>query len=363
MLNAHLQTIRWQQANCIVDIVYIDDNDEGPAKDLLHGFAEPADPKPKDALYEVGSDSHRWSIDTFHWLAQQKQRLLDHARTAGYDALFLVDTDLLLAPDTLSSLLNTRKDVVSAVFWTSWQSGAPPLPQVWLSHPYGLSNGRWMEHEFLGALAGRQLVQVHGLGACTLIRSDAYERVGFLPLLSDLPSHGMWQGEDRHFSIRAARNHIELWADAWPDVWHCYTPKQRQLIPDQLDRLLKSIRQKALFGDLVSFTVEPLEEPNLVDYMAHVRGRMGQLRLLPKLEEALLEMEVGEDRFLNLEFPSWYELEPYRGRSKLVRVKLLGARQYTSHPDVHGIAEPLLRNTHISTAKFDAVGTNERDPV
>jgi hypothetical protein len=342
VLAAHLSALKWQSLKGVtVDLAFVCDNDDPASKQLLQDnakFVLPAGAKPSDAVYGVTSETHQWSVPTFHWLAREKQRLLDLAKAERYDALLLVDSDLLCSPDTLSSLWNTGKDVVSGVFWTKWTKDAPALPQVWLAHPYELQ-GRGVEaHEFLGALAERDLVRVAGLGACTLIRAGVLDRVAYWPLVEGLPTQGMWQGEDRHFCVRAERNHVELWADAWPDIWHCYRPEQRgfelqeKMYRDDEIYAERRLRHPPSPGDLVSFTIEPLEEQRLAGYVEHVRGRLGAIKVLPDIEKALLTMRAGDESIVRVYFPRWYEVPGYRGQPKLFRVKLLHCKPNASHP-------------------------------
>ena len=321
ILRAHLETMKWQSGDFRVDYLWIDDNADEDSSALLEGNGQTwkATPKPDTARYAVDSATHRWNVPTFHWLAGEKQRLLDYAKAEKYDAVFMVDSDLLLSPDTLNSLWHADRDVVSAVFWTRWTPDAPPLPQCWLSHPYELQ-GRGVEaHEYVQSLVDRQLVRVGGLGACTLFRARVFDRIAYAPLLDGLPEHGMWQGEDRHFAVRAERNRVEMWADAWPDVWHCYRPEDIPSIPAVMDRL-----SSFEVGDAVSFTVEPLEETRLPMHTEHVRGVVGRLKLVPALEDALRDLR-GE-AFVRLSFPYWWPVSDYRGRTKLVRVRMLGRK-------------------------------------
>jgi len=85
--------------------------------------------RPAGAEYVVAEDTHHWQVATFEWLAQQKQRLLDKAKEEGYDAIWLVDTDLLCGPETLQSLIDTGKPIISGVFWTRWQQEKTPRLQ------------------------------------------------------------------------------------------------------------------------------------------------------------------------------------------------------------------------------------------
>ena len=342
ILKAHLACLKWQTGKYDIDLAFVDDNDNAESSALLKDAAKyvlPADPKPQGAEYSVTSVTHNWTEPLFHWLAREKQKLLDLAKKERYDALLLVDSDLLISPDTLDSLWNTKKDVVSGVFYTKWQPDSPPLPQVWLQHPYNL-NGMGMEqHEFLGRLANRQVVRVGGLGACTLIRAAVLDRVAYWPLVEGLPQGGMWQGEDRHFCVRAQRNHVELWADAWPDIWHCYRPEDRtklrawQIMLEGLpDFCVESTAEGPHVGSLVSFSLEPLEEPQLAGYQEHVRGRLGAIRMLPQIDDELSTMRAGDERIIRLRFPTYYDVPNYRGQSRLVRIKLLHCKPFSEHP-------------------------------
>lgn len=334
VLKAHLKTMQWQQLrNVEVDFVYIDDSegleDASGSTILFDHECEvlQAGPRPQDATYEVAEGTHRWAVPTFYHLAREKQRLLDLAVERGYDAVFLVDTDLLLSPDTLQSLIDADKPIVSAVFWTKWGPNDPELPQVWQQHPYGFDGAGWTQSSFLRSLQRKSLVRVRGLGACTLIRADALIRgAAFWPLVEGLPEWGMWQGEDRHFCVRAERLHMPMYADAWPEVWHCYRPSQRAELEEQLERLERSVGERALSGDFVSFSVEPCEEPRLVHAKEFVRGRLGQLDVVAEIEAALREMSVGEERFVKVTFPADWPLPEYRGQTKILRVRLLSIR-------------------------------------
>lgn len=330
VLAAHLRTMRWQDADVELDLVYIDDSEEQHAaenRDHFHGAnvrrLEP-EARPDGASYRVDETTHHWAVPTFHFLAREKQRLLDLAVAERYDGIWLVDSDLLCARDTLRCLLEDEKPITSAVFWTQWTPDQPHMPQVWQRHPYGFDGAGWEAGEFLGALEARQLVKVRGLGACTLISTDALLKgAGFWPLLQGLPEEGMWQGEDRHFSIRAERAHIEMWADAWPKIFHCYRTTDRVAIPEMLDIL--AVPDDVKNGADVRFTIEPCEEPELALHVEHVRGRLGDMKVLNEIEEALRDMSVGDSRFVQIYYPPSWPIVEYRGAARTVRVRLLGA--------------------------------------
>ena len=337
ILAPHLERIKKLvlPSKTTVDLAYINDASPEAALKLLHDAgARVADafPKTSGEAYGVTEKTHIWNLPTFAWLAREKQRLLDLAVEEGYDAIFLVDSDLVLSEETLASLIAARKPITSAVFWTKWSPELPPMPQVWLQHPYemhGRSGVRFLQdHEFLGRLANRELVEVGGLGACTLIRTEAIRKgVGFFPLLEGLPTHGMWQGEDRSFCLRAAAAHVPLWADAWPDILHLYRPSDVEAHA-RTNWARPARKEKASLGDWVSFTLETLEELEVVrmDRREHLRGRVGRLRVLPEIERALLTTRAGDEQIVKVEFPSWWILEGYRGKTKHVLLRMLDVK-------------------------------------
>lgn len=362
-MSSHLKTVRAaaENSDADCDFLYYVDVSCAHAQELaltlsdLGVAAAFTDPKPEGADYAVSEATHLWREPTFYWLGAQKDKLLRYAEAQRYDYIWLTDSDLLVAPDTLRSLLAADKPVVSAVFWTRWQPDQPPLPQVWRTHPYGFDGMGERGDEFLKRLHDRELVRVRGLGACTLIRADVLPKLSFAPI-PNLPRDGMWQGEDRAFCLRAEAAHVELWADAWPDIFHVYRPSDQAAIPQvqqefsyRVEREDGSVRHcpgdgacacgewrcttfnpkgKPRIGDLISLTLEPLEEPALASFALHVRGRLGALELLPELEAQILSMRVGDEAFLALSFPAWYPIESYRTQKRLVRVRLLGAKPF-----------------------------------
>lgn len=344
-LRPHLSSVLSQRlpSHVVVDYLYVaDGNQPLVVLDELEIPSAFADPKDPEAEYATTEEGHHWNKPTFYWLGAQKQKLINHAAEGKYDAIFLVDSDLVLGEDTLSSLIAADKEIVSGVFWTKWTPTAPPLPQVWQEHPYEFQ-GRGVEaHEHLGGLAHRKLMKVGGLGACTLIRSSAFTKAQYYPPLPGLPETGMWQGEDRTFCISATRNHVELWADAWPDIFHMYRPSDVPKGKEFLAAHRANHKDKAEIGDLVSASLSPLEEPALVGYSYPFRGRLGAAQLLEDVENALLGMEVGDDKFVKVKFPIWWEVPEYQNKEKTIRVKLLGVKKFTFAPTLERHPEKLF---------------------
>jgi hypothetical protein len=344
VLAAYLRSLRALKApaECELRFGFIDDGSHAAQlAEIEPAILLPAEQRPPDAAYGVSNETHIWTIPTFEHLARQKQRLLNYACEAGYTHVFFVDSDLLLEPTTLLSLWETKGDIVSAVFWTSWQAGSQPMPQCWLSHPYGMAGLGTEEHEFVSALAERQVLRVIGGGACVLIATEAAQRgVCYHPRIPGLPQDNMWQGEDRTFALHAARLHERQLADGWPDVYHAYHPEQRtqEALEDAWSVLNAPRQLRAKYGDHISLTLEPLEDPQLAQSISSkpelrcVRGRLGGLKLAPEIEAAVIDMSPGDSRIIDIKHPYWSPIPDYRGRSKLVQMKLVDIRPYGMPP-------------------------------
>jgi hypothetical protein len=329
-----------------LDLVHVDDftedqRDEGRAalqdagSRVLSGVEQVATLDFSD----TAANTHHWQQSAFERVAQNKQLLFDTAVREGYDYVWICDTDLLLDNRTLWSMYHAasdRREVIAGVYWTRWQAdaSAPAGPQVWLRHPYVL-DGRGMDyHEFRGLLSDRRLVRVWGLGACMLLRTSVLQRARYWPLLPELvQAGGMNAGEDRTFSLLCERNHIEMWADAWPDIFHVYHTDDQQQVPYYLQEFEVTRKYEPLYptyGDHVSLQIVPCEDPYVPPQC--IRGRVGELKMLPELEAAVLSMRRGERRLLGLSFPVHYPLQftgpadsaiAYRGTTKTVEVVMV----------------------------------------
>jgi hypothetical protein len=297
-------------------------------------------------------------------VGQIKDHILNFARQNRAEAVWLVDADLISDPMTLSSLWSIPEQVVSSVYWTRWVippgDEHPPIhagPQVWLAHPYQLHGMGLEEWEFRRRLVTRQLTEVAGLGACTLIRRGALMKgVSFAPWPgNNLP--GIGQGEDRHFCMRAQALHVRLWADPWPDQFHVYhRPDDEKLIDRMLFRLGRDIQEVAEsmvakacppLGDLVSLELHAMEPVHTPQGWMHpptqyVRGRLGQVNLHPELEDAVLSMQRGEVKIVPVHFGLDYPLPAYRGQRRLIRCTLIDHKPF-GYPPV--IEDELIVNS------------------
>jgi len=156
--------------------------------------------------YTKMPDDHFWTQDNLEKMPRLRNALVRHALEGGYDYLFSVDTDLVLHPATLQTLLDADKDIVSEIFWTKGWCNA------WM---YGQSSGMSDEWKTPG------LYRVGMTGACTLMKMDVFRAgVNYSPI--DSLTKTLW-GEDRWFSIRAACHGFEMWVDSHYPAEHLFT--------------------------------------------------------------------------------------------------------------------------------------------
>jgi len=306
-----------------------------------------SDPRPEGAKYNISAITHEWYPETLEHL------LLQYAQDKHFNYFLLVDSDLLLDPDTLLSLISLDSPISSAVFWSQWEPNSPPLPQVWLRNPYEMQGLGIQVHEFLRSLAERQVVRVIGGGACTLFDTRVFSHCRYHPRLEGLPTHGMWQGEDRTMSITCQQSHIEQFADGWPDIFHAYHPKMRTDTSLKLSyEALQAPKQLfANYGDLVSFELEALDisipagaphdmhvrleqtRKNLLDPRVKlIRGRLGGLKIAPEIESALMEISPGQEIIIEIKFPFYHDHPEYQNKTKLYKLKLHGIKPFGYAP-------------------------------
>lgn len=189
-------------------------------------------------------DGPRWHHSKIERVARVRQRFMDECTPNDYasapggdlvyvgpdettpDALFMVDTDVILGPGVLDRLMAVDADVVYGVFWTECDWGTAPgveyWPQVWSHHPYRFDEDTW------AALCepGVNEVEVRGGGACTLIRGRGFES-RYWPLLESIRFEGgMWAGEDRSYCLGLEARGIRQVAVTGLPIEHLYTPEQ-----------------------------------------------------------------------------------------------------------------------------------------
>lgn len=220
----------------LLDYLFIDDSDS-VSSELLNSFTLTGSEVTRvNATAVLGSIlpnrdyvNHNWDAGLIERVGKLKNHIIDAALKGDYTHLFLVDSDIVMHPQTLCRLVADKKDIVANIFWTKFTKWHEFLPQVWLMDQRSLYDPRdpktkskiyrtIKSAEFVESLKEPGLYRVGGLGACTLISRAVMEAgVNF----SALYNLSFW-GEDRFFCIRAAAAGFELYVDSRYPAYHIY---------------------------------------------------------------------------------------------------------------------------------------------
>lgn len=163
--------------------------------------------------YQVDEITHRWTDKAVAQVAGMKNAIIKIFLKGDYTHLFLIDSDLVLHPMTLSKLLEEDKDIIAECFWTKWNPAQPEMPNAWDFNTYEFFPDRNIED---WKIAG--VYPVGMTGACTLIKRKVLEAGVDFARVYNL---SFW-GEDRHFCARAAVHGFGIWLDTHYPPVHLY---------------------------------------------------------------------------------------------------------------------------------------------
>lgn len=217
-----------------ISYCFFDDNNEIEAQKLIEQFSFKSKnttifKSEEKFTYLKDNYTHYWTNELINKVAEMKNYIIQYALAKQHDYLFLIDSDLVLHPNTLNRLLSAEKDIISNIFWTSWQPGTIEMPQVWLEDEYSMYKKQHLSSmsdeeiqeqvsSFLHQLRIPGVYEVGGLGACTLVSRKALQAgVNFSPI----KNLSFW-GEDRHFCIRAVALGFDLYVDTHHPAYHIY---------------------------------------------------------------------------------------------------------------------------------------------
>lgn len=366
-----------------VDYYFVDDNEDPVSSALLQVFALNRNVRlvlgeASGPAYVKDETTHRWNELLIWKVARYKDQMIRHALQEGYAYLFLIDSDLVIHPETLKQLVKSGKPIVSEVFWTKWTPDQPALPQVWLRDQYDLfpaRRGEQLDREealrridaFLQQLRSPGVYEVGGLGACTLIRRDALEAgVSF----AEIPNISFW-GEDRHFCIRAAALGLSLHVDTHLPAYHIYREEDLAGVADYVkvsggDSELLALFQVARAG---------IEAVGTSDYRT-MTGTEGAEYLTPELrelreaerEEALAHAVASQSVTRTLTAGCQLLVGEPRDTHVGVLVGLVNFGEENGKPFVDRllarvVAQKCEGKWLISNVEFDAVVSDSSDPA
>ena len=161
--------------------------------------------------YEKTHNDHLWTLNNMLFMGQLRNETIQHALKWGFDYWFSVDSDIVLDPRTLKTLLDADKDIVSEIFWTMAPSGREWC-NAWMYDQAAEMPGTWRTPG---------LYRCGMTGALTLVKREVLEAgVDYTQIPNIVTA---LRGEDRHFCVRAACAGFELWIDSHCPARHLYT--------------------------------------------------------------------------------------------------------------------------------------------
>jgi len=169
--------------------------------------------------YKCTEKTHEWESPNLLAVTAMRNYLISTAREMGYDYYFMVDSDLVLHPQTLVKLIEAQKDIVAEAFWTKWTPDDIEAVNAWDRDLYSFSPDRDTRFKQFRTPG---LYKVGMSGACIMMNKKVLEskiNYDYIPCVS------FW-GEDRAFSIRAACAGFEIWLDTHHPPIHLYRPSE-----------------------------------------------------------------------------------------------------------------------------------------
>lgn len=250
---------RLDQKNYSLDYVFVDDTVNPETKALINDFAKrhrnctilypEGDVESPD--YICNDVTHFWK-DAIVWkVARFKDRFIEMGHDKGYDYVFLVDSDTLLHPKTISQLMTANKEIITNILWTSWAPNTVPMPQVWMSDEYTFYEQKPGENltdeeknqrfwALMEQLKEPGVYEVGAFGGLHLISKSALKKGVRFEKIKNL---SFW-GEDRHFCVRAAALGISLWVDTHYPAYHIYRESDLAGVAEFVESCNKEIASK-----------------------------------------------------------------------------------------------------------------------
>lgn len=221
-----------------VVFLFIDDNDDPLSSKLLNTFLEKhhknchverVDHREGLAAHLCDAYTHHWKQENVERVIDFSDRILEYGLENGYDYVLLVDSDVLLHPSAIRSMLDAKKEVVSNIYWTEFFAGRNAYPHAWMSDEYSFYEKRNREelsidlmsklsNGFLERLKEPGYHEVGGLGGCMLIARSVIEKGVRFARLQNVT----FGGRHHHFCIRAAALDIGLFVDSHYPALHLF---------------------------------------------------------------------------------------------------------------------------------------------
>ncbi|WP_292891606.1 hypothetical protein [Nonlabens sp.] len=198
------------------DILVYNDNKEVDAEKFTEQFAGLHQKVSLlDSLFTDASTykKHHWTQESVDRIIDIKNRALEISLEHDYDAIFMVDADLVLHPQTLKHLVELEKDFVFEIFWTVFTDQTFAKPNCWDVHSWD-----YYDAQSILKLKEKGTYQVGAGGACTLLSNKAVRAGVNFSKIKNMP----FGGEDRHICTRAEVLGFPIFIDTHLPAFHIY---------------------------------------------------------------------------------------------------------------------------------------------
>ncbi len=160
----------------------------------------------------------QWEIENYNIVADMRTKILQKAREEKYDYLFMVDSDVLLHPKTLSLFLKYNKDIIASLSWTKLNNNSS------IDANCAQYEG-WNKYNDIEIFKKPNLYKVGWTGRCTLISSKIFSN----PNISyyQIPGVDNTGSEDYAFCLRCYCNFpdLKIYFDTMLPSRHLYQEK------------------------------------------------------------------------------------------------------------------------------------------
>lgn len=218
----------------LIDYIFIDDNDSEISEKLLKNFKREGSevtvlPAVKGSAAE---DTDARKEARLVRVAGYRNRIIRYAMQKEYDAVFLVDSDLILHPALVEYLRATQKGVISELFWSKSCAGRSSGPNAWLMEERAPNSDKRnaalykkeadrRKKQFADRLKVSGIYEAGGLGSCTYIDKEAMDKgTRFVPARN--PSQNT---EEIFFCIQSGTMDIPLFVDTAYPAYHIHGEK------------------------------------------------------------------------------------------------------------------------------------------
>ena len=164
-------------------------------------------------IYKKTDSDHIWTLDLMQKMGIMRNRTIQEMLDKGFDYWLSIDTDIIVDPKTLRTLIEADRDIVSEIFWTQAPNGKWWC-NAWDYDQYSPPAEEWRKPG---------LYRCGMTGALTLVKRKVFEAGVDYTKIPNI--HQALRGEDRHFCVRAACAGFGMWIDTHCPARHLYTRK------------------------------------------------------------------------------------------------------------------------------------------